>query len=45
MSVHGTTSNHVLLNLPEAADLTLAGIGVQGSVLAPGPPSISRTAT
>jgi choice-of-anchor A domain-containing protein len=35
MSVQGTTGNHVLLNFPEASHLTLAGIGVQGSVLAP----------
>lgn len=35
MSVQGTTSNHVLLNFNGATHLTLAGIGIQGNVLAP----------
>jgi choice-of-anchor A domain-containing protein len=34
MGVQGTTSNHVLLNFYQATSLTLAGIGIQGSVLA-----------
>jgi choice-of-anchor A domain-containing protein len=35
MTVQGTTSDHVLLNFNQATNLTLAGIAVLGSVLAP----------
>jgi choice-of-anchor A domain-containing protein/uncharacterized repeat protein (TIGR01451 family) len=36
MTVSGTDQQHVLFNFPNATSLTLAGISVQGSVLAPG---------
>jgi len=36
MTVSGTDRQHVLFNFPDATSLTLAGISVQGSVLAPG---------
>jgi choice-of-anchor A domain-containing protein/uncharacterized repeat protein (TIGR01451 family) len=36
MTVSGTDQQHVLFNFPDAASLTMAGISVQGSVLAPG---------
>jgi choice-of-anchor A domain-containing protein/uncharacterized repeat protein (TIGR01451 family) len=36
MTVSGTDKQHVLFNFPNATSLTLAGISVQGSVLAPG---------
>lgn len=35
MAVQGTTREHVLLNFSQATNLMLAGVGVQGSVLAP----------
>ena len=35
MSVQGTTADHVLLNFYQATNLTLNGVGIQGSVLAP----------
>ncbi len=36
MTVSGTDLQHVLFNFPDATTLALAGISVQGSVLAPG---------
>jgi choice-of-anchor A domain-containing protein/uncharacterized repeat protein (TIGR01451 family) len=36
MTVSGTDRQHVLFNFPDATSLTMAGISVQGSVLAPG---------
>jgi choice-of-anchor A domain-containing protein/uncharacterized repeat protein (TIGR01451 family) len=36
MTVSGTDQQHVLFNFRDATSLTLAGISVQGSVLAPG---------
>jgi choice-of-anchor A domain-containing protein/uncharacterized repeat protein (TIGR01451 family) len=36
MTVSGTDRQHVLFNFPDAMSLTIAGISVQGSVLAPG---------
>jgi choice-of-anchor A domain-containing protein/uncharacterized repeat protein (TIGR01451 family) len=36
MTVSGTDQQHVLFNFPDATSLSLAGISVQGSVLAPG---------
>jgi choice-of-anchor A domain-containing protein/uncharacterized repeat protein (TIGR01451 family) len=36
MTVSGTDRQHVLFNFPDAMSLTMAGISVQGSVLAPG---------
>jgi choice-of-anchor A domain-containing protein/uncharacterized repeat protein (TIGR01451 family) len=35
MAVSGTDPQHVLFNFPDATSLTIAGISVQGSVLAP----------
>lgn len=35
MNVNGTDRNHVLFNLHEAEQVTLQGIGFQGSILAP----------
>jgi choice-of-anchor A domain-containing protein/uncharacterized repeat protein (TIGR01451 family) len=36
MTVSGTDRQHVLFNFPDATSLTMAGISVEGSVLAPG---------
>src|SRR5262249_4066755 len=36
MTVSGTDQQHVLFNFPDATSLSVAGISVQGSVLAPG---------
>ncbi len=36
MTLSGTDKQHVVFNFPDATSLTMAGISVQGSVLAPG---------